>query len=69
MSKYLSREGVIAMEKHFTLTDRAIYLLGYVVSEWQSSPESVKCFNSRLVTEAKLVVNSLKDINIWRKLR
>jgi len=49
-------------ERRFEIDHRLLEIMGLVIAEWESDPTSVKCFDLRIVTEAR---------NLWheRKIR
>lgn len=51
------------MEEVFELKREAIRLLNLVSSEWQSDPESVKCFDLRIVKRTKEVLDRLRKLD------
>jgi len=50
------------MEYRWELQRKAIKLLDLVVTEWESDPTSVQCFDSRLVSDAIDVSKKLKEL-------
>lgn len=61
-STHLTEKAAKEMEEKFTLQRRALELFDLVVSEWESDPDSVQCFDLRLVREAKRVNKRLKEL-------
>ena len=57
---YLKQETIEAMEENWRLQNEAVELLGVVVAEWKSDPQSVQCFDLRIVQRAKEVVERLE---------
>lgn len=51
------------MEEAWNLRREAIIILGHVVAEWESDPQSVQCFDLRLVARSKEVLERLKTID------
>lgn len=51
------------MEEAWNLRREAVTLLGHVVAEWNSDPQSVQCFDLRLVNRAKEVLKRLKTVD------
>lgn len=40
-------------ERRFKIDDRLLEIMGLVIAEWKSDPQSVACFDLRIVDEAK----------------
>lgn len=59
---YLTKKAVQELEEKFKLQVRAQEILELVVSEWNTDPTSVQCFDLRIVKEAKAVVKRLKEL-------
>jgi len=60
---YMTEKAAAELEEEFKLKRRAVEILDLVVSEWESDPVSVQCFDLRLVAEAKKVVKRIKELN------
>jgi hypothetical protein len=58
----LTDKAVKDMERGFVLKRRAIEILGIVNAEWQSDPQSVQCFDLRLVKEADAILAELNKL-------
>ena len=50
------------MDERFKLQGRALDIFKLVVAEWKSDPQSVQCFDLRIVEEAKLIDAKLKRL-------
>lgn len=48
------------IEEQFDLKREAVELLGLVVAEWNTDPNSVQCFDLRIVQRAREVVDLLE---------
>jgi len=59
---YWTDEERKRMEYRWELQRKAIKLLDLVVTEWESDPTSVQCFDSRLVSDAIDVSKKLKEL-------
>lgn len=55
-----------AAEELWALRREAVRLLGLVVAEWSSDPQSVQCFDLRIVSKATVVVRRVAELE--RKL-
>lgn len=51
------------MEELWRLRREAVKLLENVVSEWESDPQSVQCFDLRIVNRASMVVKRIKQLD------
>ena len=59
----LKPEAVKAMEEVLDLDKEVWQLLDLVVAEWSSDPQSVQCFDLRIVERAKVVVARRKELD------
>ena len=50
------------MEDGWRLRKDAVRLLDLVVAEWETDPQSVACFDLRIIEEANQVIRKLKAI-------
>lgn len=58
----LSRRAEATIERSFDMNARAWQLLDLICSEWRTDPQSVQCFDSRMVREAIDLVAERKSI-------
>jgi len=58
MHPYLNAKAAKDIEEGFERTRRAWKILELVVSEWETDPSSVTCFDLRIVAEAKLLIKN-----------
>ena len=56
MRNYLTPKAEKEMEILFAAKNEAVELLGLVVSEWNSDPLSIQCFDARIVKRSKEVL-------------
>ena len=52
MRPMLTKKAQADAERRFEIDHRLLEIMGLVVSEWQSDPMSVACFDLRIVREA-----------------
>jgi len=50
------------LEERWALEKEAVEILKLVVSEWNTDPKSVQCFDLRVVSRAKLVSKRLEKL-------
>ena len=63
----LTRKAERELEELFKLKHEAVKILGLVVAEWSTDPQSVRCFDLRTVQRAKEVVARIKQLDILAK--
>lgn len=51
------------LDERFKLTHRALEIFKLVVAEWRSDPQSVQCFDLRIIEEAKAIDTTMKRLN------
>ena len=59
----MTTQAARAMDERFELQGRALDIFKLVVAEWKSDPQSVQCFDLRIVEEAKLIDAKLTRLN------
>lgn len=59
----LTDEAVSEIEEIFALDREAWRLLDLVVAEWESDPQSVACFDLRVVERAKRAVARRRELD------
>jgi len=59
---FLTEEAIAEMEDGWRLRKDAVRLLDLVVAEWETDPQSVACFDLRIIEEANQVIRKLKAI-------
>ena len=64
MRAYMTEKAIKEMEELFKLKNRGIDILELVVSEWETDPMSVQCFDLRIVNEAKILIKRLRKLDI-----
>jgi len=65
MQSYLSNQGVKELEKKFDRDRRIWELVDLIVSEWDSDPMSVQCFDLRIVQEIKQLLEDHKKEGLF----
>jgi len=65
MKAELTPKAQREIEEKWTLQREAVEILKVVVSEWQSDPMSVQCFDLKIVKRAKEVVDRLDKLTLW----
>ena len=60
---YLTDIAAREIEEGFALNKEAWKLLDLIVAEWNSDPQSVQCFDLRIVERAKTAVKRRKEID------
>lgn len=63
ISARMTPKAEAQMERLFVARRRAVEILDYVVSEWNSDPQSVACFDLRIVAEARRLVAEIKKLD------
>lgn len=63
-AQVMTLEGLEALKEEIKLKDRATEILNLVVSEWDSDPMSVQCFDLKIVKEAKQLTKRLQELSI-----
>jgi len=61
----MTDKAIREQEEIIRLEAEAIELLKYIVSEFNTDPTSVQCFDLRKVEEAKLVVTKLNKLQVF----
>ncbi len=64
MSPYLSPKAERETEELFRLKREALQILVRVVDEWEHDPMSVQCFDLRMVSRAKEVIERIKKLDV-----
>lgn len=64
MRGYLTDKAQRELEELFQLKREAIELLGSVNAEWQSDPQSVQCFDLRIVKRTDEVLKRIKKLEV-----
>lgn len=62
ISPHLTPKAQQEIERLWTLRRNAVELLGLVVAEWKSDPQSVACFDLRTVERAKAVIAEIEPL-------
>ena len=65
MNIYMTDKAIREQEELFRLEAEAIELLKYIVSEFNTDPKSVQCFDLRKVEEAKIVVTKINKLKVF----
>ena len=63
MQAYMPDKAMREIEEKFKLEHEALHILDLVVMEWRTDPQSVQCFDLRIVEQAKLVIARLKELD------
>lgn len=58
----LTQKAKREIEEMWQLRIGAVHVLGLIVAEWQSDPQSTQCFDKRIIDESKHIVNRLKEL-------
>jgi len=53
------------IEELWKLRQEAVHLLGLVVAEWRTDPQSVQCFDLQTVERAKEVVTRIEKLDVF----
>ena len=53
------------IEELWKLRQEAVHLLGLVVAEWRTDPQSVQCFDLRTIERAKEVVARIEKLDVF----
>lgn len=53
MRAQLTKKAQDDIERRFKIDARLLEIMGLVISEWESDPMSVQCFDIRIVNEAR----------------
>lgn len=64
MNNRLSPQVIKQIEREFDLKREAVELLDIIAAEFKSDPQSVQCFDKRIVDRAIAVSEELRD---WRR--
>jgi hypothetical protein len=65
MQLRLTRKAQAEMEERFELQREAEELLKVIVAEWETDPQSVQCFDLRIVERAKYVSKRLGQLTFF----
>ena len=60
----LTDKAMVEMENRWKLEHRALDIFQIIVSEFESDPTSVQCFDLRIVYEAKQIARKLRTLKL-----
>jgi hypothetical protein len=63
MRPQLTEKAQREMEEVWTLRREALAILRLVIAEWESDPQSVQCFDLRIVERAKEVSRRIRKLD------
>lgn len=63
MNNMLTRKAEREMEELFELRRETLRILRLVIAEWDSDPQSVQCFDLRVVKRAKEVSERIRKLD------
>jgi len=64
MQPTLTKKAMEQMDEAFKLKIEALDIFKLVVAEWETDPQSVQCFDLRIVNRARQIVDRLKKIDV-----
>ena len=65
MHNRLTEKAQREIEELFALRAEAIQILEIINAEWQSDPQSVACFDLRIVKRTDKILKRMKQIDIF----